>query len=79
MKKTILICGHDLGISDAVARKFGTEGFAVALAARSADKLDAAVKAPGAGASWPGKITTSGKVYVTYGETTGIRPGRGAR
>ena len=48
MKKTILICGHGPGISDAVARKFGAEGFAVALAARSADKLDAAVKALGA-------------------------------
>jgi NADP-dependent 3-hydroxy acid dehydrogenase YdfG len=48
MKKTILICGHGPGISDAVARKFGADGFAVALAARSADKLDAAVKALGA-------------------------------
>ena len=48
MKKTILICGHGPGISDAVARKFGAEGFAIALAARSADKLDAAVKVLGA-------------------------------
>src|SRR5271168_1440020 len=45
MKKTILICGHGPGISDSVARKFGAEGFSVALAARSADKLAAAASA----------------------------------
>ena len=45
MAKTILICGHGPGISAAVARKFGAAGFAVALVARSADKLDAAVAA----------------------------------
>lgn len=43
--KTILVCGHGTGISDAVARKFGKEGFAVALVARSADKLEAAAAA----------------------------------
>jgi NAD(P)-dependent dehydrogenase (short-subunit alcohol dehydrogenase family) len=37
--KTILICGYGPGISNAVARKFGAEGFAVALVARSAEKL----------------------------------------
>ncbi len=30
MTKTILVCGHGPGISDAVARKFGAEGFSVA-------------------------------------------------
>jgi NAD(P)-dependent dehydrogenase (short-subunit alcohol dehydrogenase family) len=35
MSKTILIAGYGPGISDAVARKFGAEGFAVALAARN--------------------------------------------
>lgn len=45
MAKTILVCGHGPGISDAVARKFGAEGFSVALAARSPDKLSAAVDA----------------------------------
>ncbi len=44
MTKTILVCGHGPGISQAVAQKFGREGFRVAIAARSADKLDAAVK-----------------------------------
>ncbi len=42
MSKTILICGYGTGISSAVARKFGAEGFSVALAARSKDKLAAA-------------------------------------
>ena len=44
MGKTIVICGHGPGISDAVARKFGKEGFSVALVARSVDKLDSALK-----------------------------------
>lgn len=43
--KTILVCGHGPGVSDAVARKFGAEGFAVALVARSAEKLNAAAAA----------------------------------
>jgi short-subunit dehydrogenase len=40
MQQTIIICGHGSGISDAVANKFGGQGFQVALVARSADKLD---------------------------------------
>ena len=44
MKKTIVICGHGPGISDAVARRFGKEGFAVALVARNAERLSAATK-----------------------------------
>jgi len=42
MQKTIIVCGHGTGISDAVANKFGAEGFQVALVARSADKLEQA-------------------------------------
>jgi NADP-dependent 3-hydroxy acid dehydrogenase YdfG len=45
MKKTLVVCGHGPGISDAVARRFGKEGFAVALVARSADRLKAAAEA----------------------------------
>jgi NADP-dependent 3-hydroxy acid dehydrogenase YdfG len=45
MAKTILICGFGTGISVALAEKFGAEGFAVALAARTAERLDAGVKA----------------------------------
>lgn len=43
--KTILVCGHGPGISDAVARRFGREGFAVGLVARNAERLDAAARA----------------------------------
>ncbi len=44
MKKTILVCGHGPGISDAVARRFGKEGFSVALVARNPDRLETAVE-----------------------------------
>ena len=39
MPKTIVVCGYGPGISDAVANKFGGEGFQVALVARDAGKL----------------------------------------
>jgi short-subunit dehydrogenase len=39
MKKTLLICGYGVGISDAVARRFGSEGFDVAVVARSEQRL----------------------------------------
>jgi len=42
MQETIIVCGSGTGISDAVAKKFGAEGFQVALVARSADKLEKA-------------------------------------
>ncbi|MEP7120287.1 MAG: SDR family NAD(P)-dependent oxidoreductase [Byssovorax sp.] len=45
MKRTIIVCGHGPGISDAVARKFGQEGFAVAIVARNAERLGAAADA----------------------------------
>ncbi|HEY4239192.1 MAG TPA: SDR family NAD(P)-dependent oxidoreductase [Kofleriaceae bacterium] len=45
MAKTILVCGHGPGISDAVARTFGEHGFSVALIARSAEKLELAAAA----------------------------------
>jgi len=45
MTKTILICGYGPGISAAVARRFGAEGFQVAIAARSAERLEAGVQA----------------------------------
>ncbi len=45
MKPTILVCGHGPGISDAVARRFGREGFAVAIVARNAERLKAAAEA----------------------------------
>lgn len=39
MSRTIVVCGHGPGISDAVARKFGAEGFQVALVARNGDRV----------------------------------------
>lgn len=45
MSKTILIGGYGSGISQAVAEKFGAEGFSVALVARSEEKLVAGAKA----------------------------------
>jgi NADP-dependent 3-hydroxy acid dehydrogenase YdfG len=45
MGKTILVVGFGPGISTAVAEKFGSSGFSVALVARSEDKLTAGVNA----------------------------------
>lgn len=42
MKPVLLVCGHGPGISDAVARKFGRQGFLVALVARNGVRLEAA-------------------------------------
>ena len=44
MKRTIIVCGYGSGISDAVARRFGQEGYAVALVARNAARLAAAAR-----------------------------------
>jgi NADP-dependent 3-hydroxy acid dehydrogenase YdfG len=45
MSKTIVVVGFGTGISSAVAEKFGAEGFAVALVARSQEQLTAGVSA----------------------------------
>lgn len=42
MAKTIVVCGYGSGISHAVARKFASEGFQLALVARDATKLEEA-------------------------------------
>jgi short-subunit dehydrogenase len=39
MAKTIIVAGYGIGISKAVAEKFASEGFAVALVARNAEKV----------------------------------------
>jgi 3-methyladenine DNA glycosylase AlkD/short-subunit dehydrogenase len=44
-KKTIIVVGFGPGISTAVAERFGSEGFRVALVARNAERLAAGVKA----------------------------------
>jgi NADP-dependent 3-hydroxy acid dehydrogenase YdfG len=43
MAKTILVCGFGPGISSAVARRFGREGYAVGLVGRTADRLASGV------------------------------------
>jgi short-subunit dehydrogenase len=43
--KVLLVCGHGPGISDHVAKKFGAEGFSVALVARTEDRLSKAAAA----------------------------------
>jgi len=45
MAKTIVVVGFGPGISTAVAEKFGSAGFSVALVARNAERLAAGVKA----------------------------------
>ena len=45
MSKTIVICGYGPGIGLAVAKRFGREGFQVALVARNAERLAAGVAA----------------------------------
>ena len=59
--KTILVCGYGPGISDAVAKKFGAEGFSVALVARTASRLEAGVAALRAqkveAAAFPGDLS----------------------
>src|SRR5690606_16724588 len=44
-KKTLLVVGFGPGISTAVAERFGTSGFSVALIARSEQKLTAGAEA----------------------------------
>src|SRR5437016_554680 len=45
MSKSILVVGYGPGISNAVAEKFGKEGFSVTLVARNEERLAAGVKA----------------------------------
>ena len=44
MSKTIVVAGYGPGISDAVARRFGREGYSVALVGRSEDRVTAGVE-----------------------------------
>jgi NADP-dependent 3-hydroxy acid dehydrogenase YdfG len=44
MSKTIVVAGYGPGISQAVAHKFGREGYAVALVGRNAERLQAATE-----------------------------------
>lgn len=44
MSETIVVCGYGVGISDAVVRRFAKEGYRVAIVARNAERLNAAVQ-----------------------------------
>jgi NADP-dependent 3-hydroxy acid dehydrogenase YdfG len=45
MAKTVVVVGYGPGVSNAVAEKFGAEGFAVALVARNPERLAAGAEA----------------------------------
>jgi short-subunit dehydrogenase len=66
MAKTLLVCGFGTGISSAVAKKFGKEGFGLALVGRSAERLTAGVKALEAegcrAAAFPADLADEGQV-----------------
>lgn len=47
MTRVLVVCGHGPGISNAVAKKFGAEGFAVALVGRNAARLTESAAALG--------------------------------
>jgi NADP-dependent 3-hydroxy acid dehydrogenase YdfG len=47
MARTILVCGYGPGISEGVARKFGAQGFQVALVARNEERLQMSARALG--------------------------------
>ncbi len=55
MAKVVLVCGYGPGISEAVARKFGSEGFVVALVGRTRSRVDQGAQALG-----DAKITAKG-------------------
>lgn len=74
MSKTILVCGHGPGISDAVARRFGREGYSVALVARNAERLEKAAKAlAGAGVAAKAFPTDLGDAKAVHALVRAVR------
>jgi len=71
MTKTIIVGGYGSGISAAVADRFGSEGFAVALVARNADRLAMGAKALEAkgvrAAAFPADLTDPAVVRALVG------------
>jgi short-subunit dehydrogenase len=69
--KTIIVGGYGVGISKAVAEKFGAEGFSVALVARNAERLAAGVAALEAkgvkAAAFPANLGDSAAVKALVG------------
>lgn len=76
MAKTIVVVGFGPGNSTAVAEKFGTEGFSVALVGRNEDRLAAgvsALKARGiAAAAFPADAAANSALSL---RSTGTRSG----
>jgi len=72
MSKTIVVVGFGPGISTAVARKFGAEGFSVALLARNEERLAAgvaALKAEGiAAAAFPADVGDPDAIRAAIGK-----------
>lgn len=67
MSKTIVVTGFGPGISTAVAEKFGSEGFSVALVGRSEQRLAAGVE------SLKAKGIAAGAFAADAGDPTAIR------
>jgi NADP-dependent 3-hydroxy acid dehydrogenase YdfG len=72
MSKTIVVVGFGPGISSAVAEKFGSEGFAVALVARNVERVTAgvaALKAKGiAAAAFPADAAKPASMRAAIGK-----------
>src|SRR6478609_2674064 len=72
MAKTIIVGGYGPGISAALAEKFGSAGFTVALVARGTDKLAEGVKALSAkgitAAAFPGDLSSPSGVKAIIGQ-----------
>jgi NADP-dependent 3-hydroxy acid dehydrogenase YdfG len=66
MASTIVVCGYGPGISEGVARKFGAEGFQVALVARNEERVE-----KGAQALTEAGITAKG-FACDLGDTTAV-------
>ncbi len=78
MKRTIIVCGYGTGISDAVARKFGAEGFAVAIVARNAERLAAGERSlTGAGITAKGFVCNLGDPQAVRGLVRDVRAALG--
>jgi len=78
MKRTIIVCGYGTGISDAVARKFGAEGFAVAIVARNAERLAAGERSlTEAGVSAKGFVCNLGDLQAVRGLVRDVRAALG--
>jgi NADP-dependent 3-hydroxy acid dehydrogenase YdfG len=75
MNKTIVVCGYGPGIANAVAERFGGEGFQVALVARRAEKLAAGVAALEAkgvrAAAFPANLADPGAAREVIGKISG--------